>query len=582
MVKLAGLLVSLFTLLGSQAINAQQIQAEFDRSSIAENETVTLTLAPLHAGINVGNARPDLSPLQANFEILRTTSSTKAQHGEEHSRLRFFVTLAPKRKGVVEVAPLQWNEFKTNPLRLEVRGSDAARAQKETLDMFIEHEIVPHKSYVQQEVLYTVRVFSARGSPKGSISRPAPLETDVYPLADKRSSTELRGNRRFSVMEWQFAMFPQKSGMLRVPPVIFSASTKSSGNVLSLEPQTSTGSRVRLATDEVDLVIEGKPADFTGATWLPAQDLSIKEHFAQTSLKVGEPANRTIRIDARGLTGNQLPELIMPVVDGLNQYPDQASTKTTPTKTGVTGTREQNFALVPTRPGTYTLPEVRLQWWDIIAERDRVAIVAPRTLTVLSDSGSNSEPGHPNALPNTVRDTHTNEPQEHVVPDTAQANTNYVHIWQGLSGALLVLWLTTAVCWWRTVSVKNAGENDVQENGDTNNTRRAREQFINACANRDAARARSALSDWLSRVLQVDAGQHGLTSMATRLNDSALLENVKRLDATLYASTADATWDPHSLMQTSEKAVATFVAKRSTTTNTYGLEPLYPPYRRTA
>ena len=98
---------------------------------------------------------------------------------------------------------------------------------------------------------------------------------------------------------------------------------------------------------------------------------------------MSEPLTRTVLIYAKGLRGEQLPELPVPDYGTIKTYPDKAQTNTGFDGTWIVGTREEKYALVPTRPGSVTVPGIRIPWWNIESAKWESAELPPRTLKVL-------------------------------------------------------------------------------------------------------------------------------------------------------------------------------------------------------
>jgi hypothetical protein len=94
---------------------------------------------------------------------------------------------------------------------------------------------------------------------------------------------------------------------------------------------------------------------------------------AGTSARVGEPVTLTLSLHAQGLGFEQLPELVLPQLEGAEIYPDKPVTRTRDDGTWLFGEAERKFAIVPTRAGTLRIPALSQAWWD--TQHDRVASV---------------------------------------------------------------------------------------------------------------------------------------------------------------------------------------------------------------
>ena len=126
------------------------------------------------------------------------------------------------------------------------------------------------------------------------------------------------------------------------------------------------------------------PVDYPGQTWLPAKNVQLTEEWSTDpqSLHAGEPVTRTLRLQAVGLSAEQLPEITVAASDGVKTYGDQPLARTTADSDWVRGVREQRIALVPGNEGSYTLPEIRIDWWDTERNAPRQTTIPARVIQV--------------------------------------------------------------------------------------------------------------------------------------------------------------------------------------------------------
>jgi hypothetical protein len=109
-------------------------------------------------------------------------------------------------------------------------------------------------------------------------------------------------------------------------------------------------------------------------------------------LRVGEPATRTLTITAKGLAGAQIPEIELPAPAGMRVYPEKTETESRTDGATLFGVSAQRVTLIPTAGGSVEMPEVRVTWWDTVAETERVATVPAMTLEVEGPAGAGRRP----------------------------------------------------------------------------------------------------------------------------------------------------------------------------------------------
>jgi hypothetical protein len=100
-----------------------------------------------------------------------------------------------------------------------------------------------------------------------------------------------------------------------------------------------------------------------------------------------------------GVPAAQLPALKIDVPDGFRSYPDQPKREDQLKENGVLGILQEKLALVPTRPGTLRLPEIKIDWWDLDDERWHQARLPALDVEVLPATNQPAVTATPPAVP---------------------------------------------------------------------------------------------------------------------------------------------------------------------------------------
>ncbi len=429
-----------------------QVTAYTDRATLGSDETFELVVEV--AGDKV-DKEPNLTPLQSSFEVVRKSRSTRVNivGGKTTAQTRFHFTLAPRGPGTLEIPPLEVGDQVTEPIVLTVTPPRPSVGTASSQDIFIEAEVAPRDPYVQSQVTYTVRLFHAVDIREGSLSEPELPRAVVERLGDDVSYDVERGGRRYRVIERRYAIFPQASGPMIISAPVFSgqvpddAASQSSNSLFGRrggfggDPFGAFFSPTRPARargESVELDVRAIPVEAVGLPWLPAESVDLKESWTSEPLafRVGEPATRTLTVLARGVTGAQLPALEVKHDPSMKVYPDRPVVKTATEGVHVLGRQEVKLAVVPTRSGSFTLPEIVLPWWDTKANQPRIARVPAREVVVLPPAATSALP------PGTTADADL-PPSSTPDPSTSGRNP-----WALVSFALLAAWLITISMWW--------------------------------------------------------------------------------------------------------------------------------------
>jgi len=584
------------------------VTATLDRSTIAEGDTVTLTIKA--EGQHAQGAQPDLSPLQKDFNVLGTSTSQQMQiiNGRMSSSASLRVELEPKHGGHIEIPALKVGGETTAPLTLTIADQPAATASQPGSPLYLETEVEPHggSTFVQQQIQYTTRLYYSMPLTEGELGDPEPEHAVVERLGeDKHYQTTVNG-QRYQVIERRYAIFPEQSGTFTIPPVSFTgrmatggATRRSFGRMDSMieqyfgrdpfgndsffaTPFGDPGKRVHARGEAFTVKVKPQPASYTAATWLPGEDLVLHDSWAAQppEFRVGEPVTRVISIDAKGLAASHLPEVAMPAIANMRIYPEQPVRESRTDGAVVYGHSEQSFAFVPQKAGRVTLPEIRLSWWDLKAGKERVAVLPSWNVEVLPGVGGVQGAPVP---PAAAVSKPPAQPAAGSPASPAQAPSSrskaLLQFWPWIAGGFVLLVFGSLLVWRRSRRRTPASQAPVaMEPGaqsappapDTGGALRALRQ---ACENNDATASARALLDWAAAEWP-DNPPRNLAAIASRLNDNAGAE-VRRLDQSLYAP-GGVVWEGEALGNAFRATAVKQPVKPKAAAG--GLAPLYPEW----
>jgi hypothetical protein len=448
-------------------VHAADVQATLDRTSVSLGETVTLNLRIQGDASNL--AMPDLGVLGSDFDMLGTSqnSSVSVVNGAATSELTLGVVLRPRHTGTLQIPSLDIAGSRTAPLQLEVTAADASDNVAAHRDVFMESQVEPNQGYVGQQLSYVVRLFFATTISDGSLEAPQLNGIQFNKIGDDTNYSVERGGRQYHVLERRYALIPQHAGRVEIPALNFQGVA-----IDPADPDSFFGARkpVSASAPAVTIDIKPTPADWGGTAWLPARQLGLTLDGlpdAQTPVRVGQPLNLTMNLQATGLPVEALPALSMPPLDGATAYPDKPTTTSRNDGPWIVGQRQQAFAIVPNRAGTLTIPATTLKWWNVLADRMEVAQIPAHSFSVLPASGGS--------------DVHTSNPASAATTASATAPlapaTASTTPWRWIAIGSIALWLLSVMAWliWRryrrerpaSVAIPNASNASARERQQT-------------------------------------------------------------------------------------------------------------------
>jgi hypothetical protein len=418
---------------------ATDVQATLDRTQVELGETVTLNLRVNGGGMA---AAPDLGVLSKDFAVLGTSSNTSISivNGSRSAQLTIGIALRPLHTGTLTIPALSFAGGTTQPLQLEVGAPDPKASASGRKDVFVDATVEPASGYVGQQLVYTERLYFAANLTNGALEDPQLAGVDVRRLGDEINYQAERGGRRYNVIERRYALIPQREGHLDIPSVAFQ------GDMVDMnDPDAFFGNAtpVSASSPAVSIDVRPAPAQAAHAAWLPAHELalSLDGGPAHGDLRVGQALNVVMSVQATGLPYEALPALSLPALDGATVYPDKPVNGTRVNGQWLVGSRQQGFAIVPSRAGTLTIPETTLSWWNVATDRAEVARIPAQSFHVLPAIGAPATTPAPTAASKAV--TPALSP---VAPAPAPGIP-----WRWVALGSLVLWVISVAAWliWR-------------------------------------------------------------------------------------------------------------------------------------
>jgi len=511
--------------------HAAPVKARLDRGSAVVGETVTLILQTSDTDQSLDT---DLSALQVDFDVLNRRSETQMSfvNGRQTASVRLVVTIEPKRAGNLIIPALKFPGATSTPLLLKVAQAPVL-APGDVEPVFIEVTVQPDTGpyYVLSQISLMVRIFYQANLTEAAINPPSPEQASVR-LLDEVPYQSDRNGERYRVLERRYAIFPERSGILTIPAMQLSGRLIEKPTDRLWQP-TVRGRRVKVESEPLTLEISPRPTGFTGDFWLPARQITLSQQISDSEkLHVGEPVTRTVIVDAVGLEENMLEEPVWPEVPDTRIYPDQPQGISRDDGEWVLGHKEFRYAVVPEKAGELLLPEVRLDWWDTVANKQRTAVLQEYKVSVLPSEltqTANVLPPAADVIPQVSMGTSTGSP-------VSAANAI---LWKVATGTFAFLWLLTLFFYFRrspvsTLPTGTGSSNSLDE-------KELLKKLQKACQKGDASSARRDLSQWI-RNYAPENKRGSMRYFGMSCGEPALQKAIAELDTHGFADGGTSAW----------------------------------------
>ena len=542
MVNLLACLLTVALTIFSSFTHAQPVTATLDRTEIVRGETVTLTIRVegQQSGVQM-----DLTPLEASFQVVatRTSSQMRSINNSMEAWIDYNLTLFPLHEGDIVIPPLLVAGVYTQQLAINVEPKTVTTIAGQ--DLFMEALINKDSIYVQEQLLFTIRLYYTINGIRNPVFTELEMpDTVIQMIGTPNQYEKLVDGVRYGVYEKQYALFPQRSGSLTIPDIMFRGEvTDGSSNYVFRNMNTRT---ITSYAEGHTIAVREKPEDYPAdAVWLPASNINIREVWDNdfSNVRVGDALTRTIELTANGLDGAALPPIALPAIATVNTYPEQPEISRSYVGGNIVGERSQQNSLVVTEVGTIRVPGVTLPWFDIDTEEVKYATVEDTAIRVgpVRTTGQD-EPMSLDGSPADEPDTGSTSQNTNTFEQDPLITGTQTPLWiLGLAAALTALLLAFTVYTAnrrRTLSTADLKPTPVgapmyRQQIAPESENNAFKEFVDACAKNHLPALRLALIAW-GRQYFADADLHNLDELAQRTGNKEIKEICIKIQQALY------------------------------------------------
>jgi len=530
-----------------QAARAE-LSAKVDATVVTTEQSLRLVLTSDLA--NHSNSSPDFSELSKDFEVLGSSSQTNLQTiGQKMTQTRSWqLELLAKRTGTLTIPVFTLDGEQSEPIQITATAAKQRKPGDAKGDYYMEASVDRTSAYVQSQILYTLRIFSVQNFLEGSLSEVEAEEVTVQELGDSRDYQEIINGRAYKVLEKKYALIPQRSGEITIPPVqlVARVPVRGSANRGFFTPSQT----IRLHSEGFDLTVLPRPESSGNDWWLPATSVELSSQWDGdvTSLRVGDSVTRSLLLVADGVSSSLLPEINQPQGVDYKLYANQPQLEEQVAAEGLRALRQEKWAIVALKPGELTLPPIEVPWFNTRTGTNEVAVLAGETLQILpspqTDTHSDDDAtGANKATADSGKDVDpTTDPlpgaqNSAMLNTTLAAMSTRISRWQRITTFVSLGWLATLLAaawyWWHR-RAKSAGSV-------TRSSRQppSLQSLRRACDAGDAPGSAKALMAW-AREFWPENPPRTLVSLSQRLHSVELEKHLKWLDSHLYSSKSDA------------------------------------------
>ncbi|MFI3245958.1 MAG: BatD family protein [Ferrimonas sp.] len=467
-----------------------ELQATVSENPVSMGQSFELTIT----ANAFTDAHLDLTPLEHDFNVRRAniSRSQKNINFRSISETRWQIVLMPKHEGNVLIPALTINGISSNPINLAVIGQGQNQGYN-TAPVQLTVEVDNNDLWVGQATTLRVTLSISGDLQEGALIPPEQEDFTLQQLGQDQNKNEIINGRRVHVITRNYLLIPEKSGELALNPVVFEGQLFIGGSRDSFfsSPQT----RSYMAESQpLTFQVKPQPSSYQGH-WLTADAVTLSmQELASNEITAGQPLTLDFTLLATGNVGAALPEIRLPAISGVRIYPDKAQRSEGLNQNQLTAQLTQAIAIVPQQAGEFTIPAIRIPWWNVQRAQQEWATLPAQTITVLANPHQTAE-----ALTLPSQGTATSQPQINSTSSNSTTSADHPHLiwWQLSSVCWALLWLVTLWWGWRRqtpLPVADAPAHSAVVSS-------LLPQLIQACRHNQAAQALNILPQWASQYL---------------------------------------------------------------------------------
>lgn len=575
------ILCVLLSYLGSQKAWAQDedIRATLEPQEIVRGETTTLTIRSFG---QQGGVTIDLDPLREQFDIIssRSSSHLRSVNGQIESWTDYILILFPRELGELEVPSISVGNQQTPAFTINV-GEMTNNGLEPGQEVYLEAVVNKESVYVQEQVLLTIRLYyTIAGIRNPHFTEVDPENSVIQQLGQPHQYERLIDGVRYGVYEKNYVIFPQRSGNLTIPDIVFRGEL-TDGSSSFVFRQRNVRPITAFATG-YDIDVKERPDTFPAdATWLPASNIQIEEAWRGDldSLEPGDAVQRDVTVTANGLDGPAIPPIPPGTIDTVNIYPNPSDVDRRIEDGNVVGTRVESYELVMTEAGEVTVPALEIPWWDTDTDSLQYARLPSTTIQVHATGSPQST--DPEELLSQMAGQNQGEAIDPLITPRQTESWILYSLTAVIAAILLSMWWL-----WRRrlqqLAILAANPEperqpayqrqiDIEAEGEAFN------ELLAALKQGNAQQIRIRLIAWGRQYYQ-DPGLYNLDALAQRLDSATLQQQFRKLQASLYAGAATET--DASSWQTLQDELLALRNSRDTKQERYDAKYALPPLYR--
>ncbi|MGB5444713.1 MAG: BatD family protein [Psychromonas sp.] len=370
---------------------APQISASVNSNQVTVGDIFLLTI---EIDDSDSDYQLDTRLLEKEFNVDRASKSQRSAYinGNFSQQTQWQIRLQAKRTGKLTIPELQIGPLSTQAIQISVSEAPELATTTADNEVFMKNSTNKSSVYLGQPLILTTQIYIAQATVTDNLNLSGPDLQDggieVYGQ-DQNSETIINGIR-YQTITRQFQITLDKPGDFIINSPLLSGDSRKTMTVNNRQNQV-VGVPINVRGDRIKIKVKDKPADYQGE-WLVSEDVRLTENIPlpQQTYHVGEPITRNITLRIASIKKEKMPIISFNYPEELRFYPDQDELKDEQINGLLYSERSMRHAIIPSKVGELTLPEIKIAWWNSVTDKQEYAVLPAQVLTILA---AEKEPG---------------------------------------------------------------------------------------------------------------------------------------------------------------------------------------------
>lgn len=287
--------------------------------------------------------------------------------------------------------------------------SSQAFAQDKTFKYTIDTNVDEKEPLVGQQLVYNIIITENEDLQYSQIAfeEEAIENWDIVELKTPTAEQIEVGGKPFKQVKFSYAIFPQKSGEIKLPIVQIVAYKIIKDNDLINKARHSRfaflendndfianmmgliGQRISTIIKTPEKTINVLPSinNENSNWWLPSKNVEITSNweYELSNLEIKQPIKRTIEIKAIGVTDVQIPNLDFKNLENLKIYPEKPIFSSIIENDDIISSSITSVVYISSKSGDITIPQEIVYWYNTNTKKFEKAILPEEKLYFFGD-----------------------------------------------------------------------------------------------------------------------------------------------------------------------------------------------------